>query len=425
MALWPPLRQFCETQRCEGFGLTFEKSARTSISMLADHARDLCRFSHVLQRSRHASVATPDAAIWRSTSGQAGPTCKPFAFSIRHALYETRGLKGLNMRKRYLITGGAGFVGSHVVAALLDKGQDCVVLDDLSTGHRDALLPGARLVEGDLADAALLERTVADGPWDAVFHFASLSLVGDSMREPYSYLLKNVGNGIRLIEACTRHGVPRFVFSSTAALFGAPVHGLIDEETSVDPGSPYGESKWMQERALHWAYQVHGMRSACLRYFNAAGSDRHGLIGEDHRPESHLIPLVIDAALGRRPALEIYGQDFATPDGTAIRDYIHVSDLADAHIRILDHLEAGSVAYNLGTGRGHSVMDVIASVEQVIGHKVPWLLGNRRVGDPPVLVASAAKMRAKTGWAPAICDLRAIVQTALQWRESHPAGYSA
>jgi len=329
------------------------------------------------------------------------------------------------MRKRYLITGGAGFVGSHVTAALLARDAECVVFDNLSTGHRDAVLPGARLVEGDLADRALLDQTVADGPWDAVFHFASKSLVGESMRDPFIYLQGNVENGTRLIESCTRHGVQRFVFSSTAALFGTAPSGLIDEHTPINPASPYGESKWMQERVLHWAYQVHGMRSACLRYFNAAGSDPQGRIGEDHRPETHLIPLVIDTALGRRPMLDVFGQDFATPDGTAVRDYIHVSDLAEAHLRVLDHLGDGSTAYNLGTGSGHSVMDVIGAVERVLGLRVPCRHVGRRAGDPPFLVASSAKMKKETGWRPAIGSLDSIVRTTLNWRDAHPDGYAA
>jgi UDP-glucose 4-epimerase len=329
------------------------------------------------------------------------------------------------MRKRYLITGGAGFVGSHVTAALLARDAECVVFDNLSTGHRDAVMPGARLVEGDLADRSLLDQTIADGPWDAVFHFASRSLVGESMRKPFLYLQGNVENGMRLIEACTRHGVKHFVFSSTAALFGSAPPGLIDEQTPINPASPYGESKWMQERVLHWAYQVHGMRSACLRYFNAAGSDPLGRIGEDHRPETHLIPLVIDAGLGRREMLEVFGRDFATPDGSAVRDYIHVSDLAEAHLRVLDHMADGSIAYNLGTGSGHSVMDVIGAVERVLGWRVPRRYTARRAGDPAFLVASSTKMTKETHWRPTFSNLDEIVRTTLAWREAHPNGYAA
>jgi UDP-glucose 4-epimerase len=324
---------------------------------------------------------------------------------------------------RYLITGGAGFVGSHLVAELLARGEECVVVDSLRTGHREAVLPGARLIEGDLADATLLNAMLSDGPWDAVFHFAALSQVGESMRDPGLYFIENVGTGARLIDACVRHGVRHFVLSSTAALFGQPGTTALDEDALIAPASPYGESKWMLERMLAWADTVHGLRSACLRYFNAAGADAAGRLGEDHRPESHLIPLVIDAALGRRDALDVFGNDFDTPDGTAIRDYVHVADLADAHLRVLQRLEHGSVAYNLGTGSGHSVLDVVRAVERVSGRRVPHRIVGRRAGDPPVLVASSARIAAETGWRPHFASLDAIVETALRWREAHPRGY--
>ena len=220
-------------------------------------------------------------------------------------------------------------------------------------------------MEADLADAATVDAVLADGPWNAVFHFASLSLVGESMRLPFRYLAENGLNGIRLIEACARHGVGRFVLSSTANLFGTPEEIPIPETARIDPGSPYGESKWMIERALLWADRVHGLRSACLRYFNAAGADPAGRLGEDHDPETHLIPLVIDAALGRRPAVEVFGTDYATRDGTCIRDYVHVADLASAHLLALDRLEEASVTWNLGNGEGHSVLEVIRTVERV------------------------------------------------------------
>ena len=327
------------------------------------------------------------------------------------------------MQQRFLITGGAGYVGSHLVADLSQRGATCVVLDNFRTGHRQAVLPGARLIEGDLGDAALLDSVLADGPWDGVFHFAALSQVGESMREPMLYFIENVGNGARLIDACVRHGVRRFVLSSTAALFGRPGDAPLAEDDPVEPVSPYGESKHMIERMLVWADRVHGLRSACLRYFNAAGADAEGRLGEDHRPETHLIPLVIDAALGRREELQVFGDDFATPDGTAIRDYVHVADLADAHIRVLDRLERSSVAYNLGTGRGHTVLEVVRSVERVGGRRVPLRRVGRRAGDPPVLVASSARIAAETGWRPRFAALDDIVATALRWREAHPGGY--
>jgi UDP-glucose 4-epimerase len=327
------------------------------------------------------------------------------------------------MPRRYLVTGGAGFVGSHLVAALLDQGAEVVVFDNLGTGHREAVLPGATLLKGALEEAGAIEAAMSRGPFHAVFHFAALSLVGDSMRDPIGYLAANVGNGLRLIEACVRHGVQRFVLSSTAALFGTPDRMPIDEETAIDPGSPYGDSKWMMERALLWAERVQGLRSACLRYFNAAGADPAGRLGEDHRPETHLIPLAIDAMLGRWPELAVFGTDYDTPDGTCIRDYIHVSDLATAHLAALERLEHGSVTYNLGTATGHSVLEVIRSVERAGGRPVPHRIAPRRPGDPARLVASPARIMRETGWRPRLATLDDIVATALRWRQAHPNGY--
>jgi UDP-glucose 4-epimerase len=324
---------------------------------------------------------------------------------------------------RYLVTGGAGYVGSHLVLALLDAGHDVTVYDNLRQGHRAAVPAAARLIEADIGNTQRLDVVLADGPWDAVFHFAALSLVGESMAKPFLYLMENAAGGIRLIEACIHHGITRFVLSSTAALFGTPKRIPIDEQEGVDPGSPYGESKYMIERALYWAGEIHGLRSACLRYFNAAGADPAGRAGEDHTPETHLIPLVIDAALGRRPEIAVFGQDYPTPDGTCIRDYIHVTDLADAHIRALARLEETSVTYNLGNGAGHSVMDVIGAVERVSGRKVPYRVTARRPGDPAVLVASSDRLRRETGWSPGYAALDDIVRTALAWREAHPGGY--
>ena len=327
------------------------------------------------------------------------------------------------MPKRYLVTGGAGFVGSHVVLSLADRGNRVVVLDNLRQGHRAAVPNDVPLIEADLADAATLDAVLADGPWDAVLHFAALSLVGESMREPYRYLLENGLNGVRLIEACVRHRLNRFVLSSTANLFGSPIRIPIDETEAIDPGSPYGESKWMIERALRWADRIHGLRSACLRYFNAAGADPDARLGEDHDPETHLIPLAIDAALGRIPPLTIFGTDYATPDGTCVRDYVHVTDLADAHLRALNRLDESSVTYNLGNGLGSSVRQVIQAVQDVTGRPVPHQEGPRRPGDPATLVASSDLIRYQTGWAPRFGALHDIVRTAVAWREAHPAGY--
>ncbi|WP_281701821.1 UDP-glucose 4-epimerase GalE [Acetobacter malorum] len=325
---------------------------------------------------------------------------------------------------RFLVTGGAGYVGSHVVLALLDDGHDVVVFDSLRTGHRSAVPDEATFIHGDLADLECLNRVLADGPWDGVLHFAALSLVGESMQDPMLYMSANAGIGFGLIDACVRHGIKRFVFSSTAALFGSAGDEPISEDTPVDPGSPYGESKYMVERALYWADRIHGLKSACLRYFNAAGADPAGRAGEDHRPETHLIPLVIDAALKRRAALTLFGQDYPTADGTCIRDYVHVTDLARAHLAVLPLLNEKSVTFNVGTGRGNSNREIIESVARVTGLEVPWQAGDRRPGDPPCLVASPKRLMAATGWAPEFTDIDRIVETAFAWRKDHPQGYA-
>jgi UDP-glucose 4-epimerase len=258
-----------------------------------------------------------------------------------------------------------------------------------------------------------------------VFHFAALSLVGESMRVPFRYFAENAGLGIALIEACIKHGVRRFVFSSTAALFGKPETMPITEETPIDPVSPYGESKWFVERTLAWADRIYGLRSACLRYFNAAGSDPRGRLGEHHEPETHLIPLVIDTALGRRPLLDVFGTDYPTADGTCIRDYVHVTDLADAHIRALDAVSERSAAFNVGTGAGHTVLEVVRSVERVSGLKVPLRYVDRRPGDPTALIADSSSLRHITGWSPRFAALDDIVRTAFAWREAHPRGFDS
>lgn len=327
------------------------------------------------------------------------------------------------MARRFLVTGGAGYVGSHLVAALVERGDTVVVLDNLRTGHKGAVPRGVQLIVADLADGAIVDSLLADKPWDAVFHFAALSQVGESMQFPLRYLIDNGVNGMRLIEACIRHGVSRFVLSSTAAVYGTPEIVPIPEDALLHPESAYGDSKWFLERALHWAERVHGLRYASLRYFNAAGADPAGRYGEDHRPETHLIPLVIDAALGRRPELDIFGNDYATPDGTCLRDYVHVTDLADAHLLALDHLDRSSIVANLGNGTGHSVLQVINTVQRVSGRKVPYHFRPRRPGDAAVLVASSELAQRELGWRPRFAHIDEIVRTALAWREAHPNGY--
>jgi len=309
------------------------------------------------------------------------------------------------------------------VAELLKSGNEVVVLDDLKQGHRAAVASGARLVVGNLTNPDVISDAFGLGPYAAIFHFAALSLVSDSMLNPFRYFEENCISSLRLIEAACRHGVKRLVFSSTANLFGTPLQMPITETEVVAPGSPYGESKYIVERILAWAERIHGMHSACLRYFNAAGADPTGRLGEHHNPETHLIPLLIDAALGRRPPVTVFGTDYPTPDGTCIRDYVHVTDLAAAHIAVLPLLADRSVAYNVGSGTGYSVLETIAAVRDVIGIDVPVALGARRAGDPAVLVADASALRRDTGWAPKFSTLSDIVATAAHWRAAHPDGY--
>jgi UDP-glucose 4-epimerase len=325
---------------------------------------------------------------------------------------------------RFLVTGGAGYVGSHLVRALVARGDEVVVLDNLRQGHRAAVPPQVEFVEAELADRGRLAEVFAAWRFDAVFHFAALSLVGESMREPLRYCAENAANSLWLAEAAVKAGVTKFVFSSTAALFGYPKQVPIPEDAELAPASAYGESKLMVEKGLFWADQVHGLRSACLRYFNAAGADPSGAIGEDHEPETHLIPLAIGAALGTRPALTVFGTDYPTPDGTCIRDYVHVGDLAAAHLAVLPLLESRSVRYNLGNGAGYSVKQVIDSVERIGGRKVPHGFGPRRPGDPAVLVASSEALRRDTGWQPRFAALDDIVRTAWAWHEAHPRGFA-
>jgi UDP-glucose-4-epimerase GalE len=319
-------------------------------------------------------------------------------------------------QRAVLVTGGAGYIGSHTCKALALAGGLPVALDNLIHGHKAAVRWGP-LVEGDLRDRAFVEGAIREYRIDAVVHFAGYAYVGESMRDPGKYFGNNVAASLALLEAMQACGVGRFVFSSTCATYGVPESLPILEEHAQHPVNPYGESKLFVERALHWYAVAHDLRSVALRYFNAAGADPDGEIGEDHDPETHLIPLAIGAALGRRPPLQIYGTDYPTPDGTAVRDYVHVTDLADAHVRALDYLEAGgeSSAFNLGAGRGYSVREVVAAVERTVKREMPRREAARRPGDPASLVAAPGRARDRLGWAPQHSDLDTIIATAWRW----------
>jgi UDP-glucose-4-epimerase GalE len=315
-----------------------------------------------------------------------------------------------------LVVGGAGYIGSHTAKVVAQAGHRPIVLDNLSYGHEWAVKWGP-FERGDLADVAWLRDVFGRHSIDAVIHFAANAYVGESMTDPRKYFRNNTFNTLNLLDTMVDRGVTRIVFSSTCATYGLPQRVPIDETHPQAPVNPYGESKLFVERILHWYAQAYGLQSVALRYFNASGADPDGEIGEDHDPETHLIPLVIDAALGRRPPVGVFGTDYATPDGTAVRDYIHVMDLADAHVRALDYLVAGgaSTAINLGTGRGHSVRTVIETVEQVGGKRVPRLDSPRRAGDPPELVADARRAGEVLGWSARYTDLRTIVEHAWHW----------
>lgn len=322
---------------------------------------------------------------------------------------------------RILVTGGAGYIGSIVVEHLVEAGEEVVVLDDLSQGHREAVHPRAAFVQGSVSDYALLDNLFRTYAFDGVMHFASRTLVGESMEHPFLYLRDNVVGGLTLLQAMVEHGVRRFILSSTANLFGRPRRIPIAESEAIIPGSPYGESKHILERALYWLDRIYGLRYAALRYFNAAGASAER--GEDHRPETHLIPRVLQVALGRQEHIVIYGDDYPTRDGTCVRDYIHVSDLAQAHILALRALDRGSRVYNLGNGRGFTVKEVIETARRITGHPIPAVVGPRREGDPAVLVASSRRIRRELGWRPRFPDLEAIVASAWEWHRRHPDGY--
>jgi UDP-glucose 4-epimerase len=330
-----------------------------------------------------------------------------------------------NSGMRVLVAGGAGYIGSVATEQLLDSGHTVVVYDNLVKGHRGAVDPRATFVDGDLADLPLLEQTFSEHRINAVMHFAAHSLVGESMENPGKYFDNNVCTSLNLLEAMLRSGVGVLVFSSSAATYGMPQGDIIRETDPTNPINPYGESKLMYERILRWYDQLKGVRFVSLRYFNAAGAS--GKYGEVHDPETHIIPIVLQVALGQRPVVQIYGDDYPTPDGTAVRDYIHVIDLARAHLLALDWLARGgeSQIFNLGNGTGFSVKQVIDAAREVTGHDIPAQVGPRRPGDPPVLVASSERISSTLGWKPEYPDLAEIIRTAWDWHRSHPLGYSA
>lgn len=324
---------------------------------------------------------------------------------------------------KILVTGGAGYIGSITVERLIKAGAEVVVFDNLYQGHRDAVHPDAIFVQGDLADKAAVEAAISTHKPDGIMHFASYTLVGESVEKPFMYLRDNIVNGLNLIEAAVANNVKGFILSSTANLFDDPERMPIDEDERIVPGSPYGESKFILERYLYWMDRLYDMRYTCLRYFNACGATETR--GEDHDPETHIIPLVLEVALGKREKITIFGDDYNTPDGTCVRDYIHVVDLAEAHILAMKEILNGghSRKYNLGNGRGFSVKQVIDTAREVTGHPIPAEIGPRRAGDPDILIASSETINHDLGWAPIYPDLRQIIEMAWKWHVANPQGY--
>jgi UDP-glucose 4-epimerase len=317
-----------------------------------------------------------------------------------------------------LVTGGAGYIGSHMTALLLQEGFQVTVLDSLEKGHREAVSDGATFVQGNCGDARLLAEIFSEASIDAVMHFAAYIEAGESMADPGRFLVNNTARTLVLMDAMLKAGVRKLVFSSTAAIFGNPEYTPIDEPHPKQPTNAYGQSKLMVEAALDWLHQLQGMEFAALRYFNAAGCA--GGLGEDHHPETHLIPLALDAAMGRRSSLRIFGTDYPTPDGTCIRDFIHVEDIARAHIMALRALGSRPLIYNLGNGHGYSVREVIETAQRVTGLTIPVEEGPRRPGDPARLVASSVRIRQELGWEPRYPNLETIIESAWNWRRTHP-----
>ncbi len=326
-----------------------------------------------------------------------------------------------------LICGGAGYVGSHMVRALIERGENVIVIDNFRTGYRAAVHPEAILHQGDIRDRAALDAIFSRHPVDAVMHFAASTQVGESVREPLAYFNNNVIGMQILLEAMAFHGVSRLVFSSSAAVYGDPESVPITEDAPFAPTSPYGETKRIMEEMMRWVGPANGISFVSLRYFNVAGAVADGMLGEAHFPESHLIPLILQVPLGQRPHITVFGNDYDTPDGTCIRDYVHVTDLVDAHILALEHLRRGARGdvFNLGNGTGFSVNEVIAAAEKVVGSPIPSVMAERREGDPARLVASSARAESVLGWKPAHSSLENIIATAWNWHSRHPKGYQA
>jgi UDP-glucose 4-epimerase len=322
---------------------------------------------------------------------------------------------------KILVTGGAGYIGSICVEQLIDSGHAVVVLDNLSEGHRAAIDKRAEFVEADLADRAATTAILKRAQPEAVMHFAGNIMVPESMRNPAKYFRNNTVNSLTLLDAMRDAGVGRIVFSSTAAVFGTPERVPITEDAPQRPINPYGESKLMFEKILRWYDELHGLRYVALRYFNAAGASEK--FGEHHREETHLIPNVLKVALGQKTSVDVYGTDYPTPDGTCIRDYIHIIDLAQAHILALKKMETGSAAYNLGNGDGYSVQQVLNAARKITGHAIPAVEKPRRAGDPPRLVAGSDRIRRELGWKPQFPRIEQIIESAWRWHKAHPKGY--
>ncbi len=323
-----------------------------------------------------------------------------------------------------LVIGGAGYIGSHTAHILKERGEDVVVFDSMELGHREAVA-GLPVVDANYADKAALVGAIKDYEINAVMHFGAYASVGDSVRDPAKYYENNIGSGLVILRAMLDTGVKHMIFSSSAATYGEPQVIPIPEDHPQKTTNPYGETKLMYERILRDYDHAFGLKSVSLRYFNAAGADPEGRFGEDHSPEQHLIPLVIDAALGRRESIQVFGTDWDTRDGTCLRDFVHIVDLADAHIRALEYLRGGghTTAYNLGNGQGHTVKEVITAVEKVTGRKVNAVAAPRRPGDPARLVASCGRIIAELGWKPQYPEIETIIEHAYRWREAHPNGY--